>query len=89
MLGDCANRSDVWGREVVGVTYVPAFIDVVLGDCANRSDVWGREVIVRVSVCETPHNTISNDNDMMLRVNDMYTDVRACTCIDLHDKDVA
>ena len=36
--------------------------------------------------CDTPHNTIINDNYMMLRVNDMHTDVRTFTCIDMHDK---
>ena len=42
-----------------------------------------------LAMCETPHNTIINGNAMMLRVNDMYTDVRTCTSIDLYDSDVA
>ena len=42
-----------------------------------------------LAVCETPHNTIINDNAMMLRVNAMYTGVRTCTSIDVHDMDVA
>ena len=42
-----------------------------------------------LAVCEPPHNTIINGNAMMLRVNDMYTDVRTCTSIDLYDSDVA
>ena len=53
--------------------------------------MWGggaEKLLFVLAVCETPHNTI-NDTDIMLRVNDMYTHVRTCPSIDLHDKDVA
>ena len=42
-----------------------------------------------VAVWETSHNTIIKDNAIILRVKDMYADVRTCTSIDLHYNDVA